>query len=110
MSSDFTLYDHVLDFSTTFNVIPAKYAAADVSELDRYFAMGRGRQVGGVDLPAQEMQKWFGKLIVLLYRRSSMLTSCSQTPTTTVGALLEFSKITKLFLTLLYRLEGRGLL
>ncbi|KAI5478577.1 5-methyltetrahydropteroyltriglutamate-homocysteine S-methyltransferase [Pseudohyphozyma bogoriensis] len=58
-SGDFTLYDHVLDFSTTFNVIPAKYAAADISELDRYFAMGRGRQVDNVDLPAQEMQKWF---------------------------------------------------
>ncbi|KAL8290424.1 hypothetical protein RQP46_002682 [Phenoliferia psychrophenolica] len=58
-SGDFTLYDHSLDFSTTFNVIPAKYAAADISELDRYFAMGRGRQVAGVDLPAQEMQKWF---------------------------------------------------
>ncbi|SGY27639.1 BQ5605_C126g13338 [Microbotryum silenes-dioicae] len=56
---DFTLYDHVLDFSTTFNVIPAKYAEADISALDRYFAMGRGRQVGGVDVPAGEMQKWF---------------------------------------------------
>ncbi|SCV73619.1 BQ2448_6049 [Microbotryum intermedium] len=58
-SGDFTLYDHVLDFSTTFNVIPAKYAEADISALDRYFAMGRGRQVGGVDVPAGEMQKWF---------------------------------------------------
>ncbi|ORY83526.1 cobalamin-independent synthase [Leucosporidium creatinivorum] len=58
-SGDFTLYDHVLDFSNTFNVIPAKYAQADISALDRYFAMGRGRQRGEVDLPAQEMQKWF---------------------------------------------------
>lgn len=58
-SGDFTLYDHVLDFSTAFNVIPAKYAQAEISELDRYFAMGRGRQRDGVDLPAQEMQKWF---------------------------------------------------
>ncbi|KAM0751407.1 cobalamin-independent methionine synthase [Meredithblackwellia eburnea MCA 4105] len=58
-SGDFTLYDHSLDFSTTFNVIPAKYAEAKISELDRYFAMGRGRQIGDVDLPAQEMQKWF---------------------------------------------------
>jgi 5-methyltetrahydropteroyltriglutamate--homocysteine methyltransferase len=40
-------------------VIPAKYAQADISALDRYFAMGRGRQRGEVDLPAQEMQKWF---------------------------------------------------
>ncbi|KAK4051004.1 methionine-synthesizing 5- methyltetrahydropteroyltriglutamate--homocysteine methyltransferase [Microbotryomycetes sp. JL201] len=58
-SGDFTLYDHVLDFSLNFNVIPAKYAQAEISDLDRYFAMGRGRQRDGVDLPAQEMQKWF---------------------------------------------------
>ncbi len=58
-SGDFTLYDHVLDFSNTFNVIPAKYAEAKISPLDRMFAMGRGRQRDGVDLSAGEMQKWF---------------------------------------------------
>ncbi|GAA5879131.1 hypothetical protein JCM16303_001309 [Sporobolomyces ruberrimus] len=58
-SGDFTLYDHVLDFNYTFNIIPSRFAKADVSDLDRYFAMGRGRQVGDVDLEAQEMQKWF---------------------------------------------------
>ncbi|GAA5840774.1 hypothetical protein JCM5353_005341 [Sporobolomyces roseus] len=58
-SGDFTLYDHVLDFNYTFNIIPSRFADAKVSDLDRYFAMGRGRQVGGVDLEAQEMQKWF---------------------------------------------------
>ncbi|GAA5974511.1 hypothetical protein JCM11641_002066 [Rhodosporidiobolus odoratus] len=58
-SGDFTLYDHVLDFNYTFNIIPSRFAKADISDLDRYFAMGRGRQVGDVDLEAQEMQKWF---------------------------------------------------
>ncbi|BGO93275.1 hypothetical protein NBRC10512_006189 [Rhodotorula toruloides] len=58
-SGDFTLYDHVLDANYTFNIIPSRFAKANVSDLDRYFAMGRGRQVGDVDLEAQEMQKWF---------------------------------------------------
>ncbi|GAA5833024.1 hypothetical protein JCM3766R1_000402 [Sporobolomyces carnicolor] len=58
-SGDFTLYDHVLDFNYTFNIIPSRFAKANVSDLDRYFAMGRGRQAGDVDLEAQEMQKWF---------------------------------------------------
>ncbi|GAA6004101.1 hypothetical protein JCM10207_002426 [Rhodosporidiobolus poonsookiae] len=58
-SGDFTLYDHVLDFNYTFNIIPSRFAKANISDLDRYFAMGRGRQVGDVDLEAQEMQKWF---------------------------------------------------
>jgi 5-methyltetrahydropteroyltriglutamate--homocysteine methyltransferase len=56
---DFTLYDHVLDFNYTFNIIPKRFAEAKLSDLDRYFAMGRGHQKDGVDLEAQEMQKWF---------------------------------------------------
>ncbi|BGP56759.1 hypothetical protein JCM8202_004467 [Rhodotorula sphaerocarpa] len=58
-SGDFTLYDHVLDFNYTFNIIPKRFAEANLSALDRYFAMGRGHQKDGVDLEAQEMQKWF---------------------------------------------------
>lgn len=58
-SGDFTLYDHVLDFNYTFNIIPKRFAEAKLSDLDRYFAMGRGHQKDGVDLEAQEMQKWF---------------------------------------------------
>ncbi|GAA5977282.1 hypothetical protein JCM10908_004922 [Rhodotorula pacifica] len=58
-SGDFTLYDHVLDFNYTFNIIPKRFAEAQLSDLDRYFAMGRGHQKDGVDLEAQEMQKWF---------------------------------------------------
>ncbi|EPQ29617.1 uncharacterized protein PFL1_02836 [Pseudozyma flocculosa PF-1] len=55
----FSLYDHVLDASNTFNLIPAQYAQAGLDPLDTYFAMARGHQKNGVDLPATEMQKWF---------------------------------------------------
>lgn len=48
--------DHVLDASVEFGVIPKKYLDAKLSHLDTSFAMGRGRQRDGVDLPAQEMQ------------------------------------------------------
>ena len=30
-----------------------------LSALDVYFAMGRGRQADGVDVPASEMKKWY---------------------------------------------------
>lgn len=55
----FTLYDHVLDASNTFGIIPDKYAKSGLNPLDTYFAMARGHQKGSVDLPATEMQKWF---------------------------------------------------
>ncbi|KAH7097387.1 cobalamin-independent methionine synthase [Auriculariales sp. MPI-PUGE-AT-0066] len=58
-SGDFTLYDHVLDFSLDFNVIPQRYQGHNLSDLDVFFAMGRGRQAQGVDVPASEMKKWF---------------------------------------------------
>lgn len=58
-SGDFSLYDHVLDHSVQFNVIPKRYQGLSLSPLDVYFAMGRGRQSDGVDVPASEMKKWF---------------------------------------------------
>ncbi|EKM59198.1 uncharacterized protein PHACADRAFT_249479 [Phanerochaete carnosa HHB-10118-sp] len=58
-SGDFSLYDHVLDHSAAFNVIPKRYLGHKLSPLDVYFAMGRGRQGDGVDVPASEMKKWF---------------------------------------------------
>ncbi|KAI4525692.1 cobalamin-independent synthase [Schizophyllum commune] len=58
-SGDFSLYDHVLDHSAAFNVIPKRYQGLGLSDLDVYFAMGRGRQSEGVDVPASEMKKWF---------------------------------------------------
>lgn len=58
-SGTFTLYDHILDFSNTFNIIPAQYAKSGLNPLDTFFAMARGHQKNGVDLPATEMKKWF---------------------------------------------------
>ncbi|KAH8831585.1 cobalamin-independent methionine synthase [Flagelloscypha sp. PMI_526] len=58
-SGEFSFYDHVLDHSASFNVIPKRYQGTNLSALDVYFAMGRGRQADGVDVPASEMKKWF---------------------------------------------------
>lgn len=55
----FSLYDHILDASNTFNIIPAAYANSGLDALDTFFAMARGHQKNGVDLPATEMQKFF---------------------------------------------------
>ena len=41
-----------------FNVVPPRYLEQNLSPLDIYFAMGRGRQADGVDVPASEMKKW----------------------------------------------------
>ncbi|KIY49306.1 5-methyltetrahydropteroyltriglutamate-homocysteine S-methyltransferase [Fistulina hepatica ATCC 64428] len=58
-SGEFSLYDHVLDHSAAFNVIPKRYTGHNLPPWDVYFAMGRGRQADGVDVPASEMKKWF---------------------------------------------------
>lgn len=64
ISGDFSLYDHVLDHSAAFNVIPSRYTGSNLSPLDVYFAMGRGRQADGVDVPASEMKKWLGFTLI----------------------------------------------
>ena len=59
-SNDFSFYDHVLDTTMMVGAIPARYAAlVDGNELDLYFAMARGYQSGGIEIPAMEMTKWF---------------------------------------------------
>jgi len=58
-SNDFAHYDHVLDHIQFFNAVPERYTSQKLSTLDEYFAMGRGHQKGGVDVPALEMVKWF---------------------------------------------------
>ncbi len=58
--NDFSLYDQVLDTAFLFDVVPARYrSVADADPLQGYFAMARGLQADGVDLPALEMTKWF---------------------------------------------------
>lgn len=58
-SNDFSFYDQILDTSFLLNVIPERYTQSKISDLDKYFAMGRGLQREGVDVPALEMVKWF---------------------------------------------------
>ncbi len=62
-ANDFSLYDHVLDMCLTVSAIPGRYHAlienSQLSETDLYFAMARGYQKNGYDIPAMEMTKWF---------------------------------------------------
>ncbi|KAF2737251.1 cobalamin-independent methionine synthase [Polyplosphaeria fusca] len=58
-SNDFAFYDHILDHIQMFNAIPERYSKASLDPLDEYFAMGRGHQKDGVDVPSLEMVKWF---------------------------------------------------
>lgn len=58
--NDFSPYDHVLDTAWLVDAIPARYRAlADRDPVAGYFALARGAQRDGVDLPALEMTKWF---------------------------------------------------
>jgi len=50
---DATLYDHVLDWAVRLGIIPERFR--DLSGLDRYFAMARGKD----NISALEMTKWF---------------------------------------------------
>ncbi|MEK5068357.1 5-methyltetrahydropteroyltriglutamate--homocysteine S-methyltransferase [Sporosarcina sp. FSL K6-1508] len=53
---DFSLYDHVLDTSIMFGVVPKRFAyAGGKVPLDTYFAIARGTKDG----VASEMTKWF---------------------------------------------------
>ncbi|PYH93725.1 cobalamin-independent methionine synthase [Aspergillus ellipticus CBS 707.79] len=58
-SNDFAFYDQVLDHIQMFGVIPERYSKYNLHPVDEYFAMGRGLQKPGVDVPALEMVKWF---------------------------------------------------
>lgn len=59
-SNDFSFYDQVLDTSIMVGAIPPRYRPLeDLNTLDLYFAMARGFQKGGLDIPAMEMTKWF---------------------------------------------------
>lgn len=58
-SNDFAYYDHVLDHIQMFNAIPERYSTHKLEPIDEYFAMGRGHQKDGVDVPSLEMVKWF---------------------------------------------------
>ncbi len=55
-SNDFSLYDHVLDMTTTLGAVPARFGhGGGPVSLKTYFAMARGAQ----NATAMEMTKWF---------------------------------------------------
>ncbi|MFW5995571.1 MAG: 5-methyltetrahydropteroyltriglutamate--homocysteine S-methyltransferase, partial [Spirochaetia bacterium] len=57
---DFSLYDHVLDMTVMLGHVPQRFKPDDdLSELDRYFRMARGRSRHGTPVAACEMTKWF---------------------------------------------------
>ncbi|KAF2663677.1 cobalamin-independent methionine synthase [Microthyrium microscopicum] len=58
-SNDFAFYDQVLDHIQLFNAIPERYSKHGLDPIDEYFAMGRGHQKDGIDVPSLEMVKWF---------------------------------------------------
>ncbi|RDL38008.1 putative 5-methyltetrahydropteroyltriglutamate--homocysteine methyltransferase [Venustampulla echinocandica] len=58
-SNDFALYDQVLSHIQDFGATPPRYTKYNLNPVDEYFAMGRGHQKDGVDVPSLEMVKWF---------------------------------------------------
>ncbi len=58
-SGDFSFYDGILDTAFALNVIPARYKALGLSNLDTYFAMARGYQGEKGNVKALAMKKWF---------------------------------------------------
>jgi 5-methyltetrahydropteroyltriglutamate--homocysteine methyltransferase len=56
--NDFSLYDHVLDHSIMFGVVPDRFKGDDYS-LDTYFRMARGQSQTGEEVAACDMRKWF---------------------------------------------------
>ena len=59
---DFSLYDHILDFSLTMGIVPPRHAALTTeseSALDVQFLMARGRTAAGIESTACELTKWF---------------------------------------------------
>jgi len=58
-SNDFSYYDGLLDTAVLFNIVPERYRALRLAELDTYFAMARGYQGEQGDVTALAMKKWF---------------------------------------------------
>ena len=58
-SNDFSFYDNVLDTAFTFGIVPERYKALSLNELDTYFAAAHGYQGEKGDVKALPMKKWF---------------------------------------------------
>ncbi len=58
-SNDFSFYDNLLDTAFSFGLVPERYKALGLSELDTYFAAAHGYQGEKGDVKALPMKKWF---------------------------------------------------
>lgn len=58
-SGDFSFFDTTLDTAALLNLVPDKYRALNVTELETYFALARGYQGNSGDVTALAMKKWF---------------------------------------------------
>ena len=59
-AGDFAWYDHVLNVSALFGIIPKRFQQnAGEVDLDTIFCMARGQAPNGLEAPACEMTKWF---------------------------------------------------
>lgn len=58
-SNDFSWYDAMLDTALLFDLVPEPWRSACPTSTDRLFAMARGGNYGGRDLPALPLRKWF---------------------------------------------------
>lgn len=59
-SNDFSLYDHVLDTAVALGAIPDRFTHGDAAvDLDTYFAMARGADLGRGPVAPLDLTKWF---------------------------------------------------
>src|SRR5438105_10942311 len=82
--NDFSFYDRMLDTCALVGAVPPRYGwKGGEVDLDTYFAMARGSQGRGRDVPAMAMAKWFDTyyryIVPELERRQSVKLS-SQKP------------------------------
>jgi 5-methyltetrahydropteroyltriglutamate--homocysteine methyltransferase len=58
-SNDFSLYDHVLDAAVALGAIADRFTRDSTVDLDTYFAMARGADLGGGPVAPLDLTKWF---------------------------------------------------
>lgn len=59
-SNDFSLYDHVLDAAVALGAVPDRFRGTrSAVDLDVYFAMARGGDIGGISVAPLDLTKWF---------------------------------------------------
>jgi len=89
-SNDFSFYDHVLDAAVAVGAVPARYRhGGGPVDLDTYFAMARGGRLGGEEVAALELTKWFDTNYHYLVPELGPQTALAACPDKAVGELGE---------------------